>query len=157
MFNIRDRGSTVSREVIGGVTTFMAMSYIIFVQVGVLGKTGMDHGGIIMATFAAITFFQAARRGKKEVGEKEVSFLTPKWPKLVAMLIILMAYALLLESLGFIAITFIALICLLKSVESTKWRIALVEASLATFVSYTLFGLWLKVPLPKGFWPSLFH
>ena len=37
MFEIKQRSSTVGREVLGGVTTFMAMSYIIFVQVGLLG------------------------------------------------------------------------------------------------------------------------
>lgn len=58
MFLIRQRGSTVGREVLGGLTTFMAMSYIIFVQVAVLGnmdinKDGvpdMDPGGVMMAT-----------------------------------------------------------------------------------------------------------
>jgi len=52
MFDIKARGSTVGREVLGGVTTFMAMSYIIFVQFGLLGseKVGMDPGGVMMAT-----------------------------------------------------------------------------------------------------------
>ncbi len=51
MFHIKERGSTVGREILGGVTTFMAMSYIIFVQIGLLGNVcGMDHGGVMMAT-----------------------------------------------------------------------------------------------------------
>jgi AGZA family xanthine/uracil permease-like MFS transporter len=50
MFGIKSRGSTVGREVIGGVTTFMAMSYILFVQPAVLSKAGMDSGGVFMAT-----------------------------------------------------------------------------------------------------------
>ncbi|MCD4823894.1 MAG: NCS2 family permease [Phycisphaerae bacterium] len=50
MFEIKERGSTVSREIFGGITTFLAMSYIIFVQVAILGGTGMNHGGIIIAT-----------------------------------------------------------------------------------------------------------
>jgi len=50
MFQISSRGSTVAREVLGGVTTFMAMSYILFVQPAVLSKTGMDYGGVFMAT-----------------------------------------------------------------------------------------------------------
>ncbi len=51
MFQIRQSGSTVAREVLGGVTTFMAMSYIIFVQVGLLGSkgVGMDDGAVLMA------------------------------------------------------------------------------------------------------------
>jgi len=50
MFEIRERGSTVGREVLGGVTTFMAMSYILFVQQAVLPIAGMDAGGVFMAT-----------------------------------------------------------------------------------------------------------
>ena len=50
MFEIRERGSTVGREVLGGVTTFMAMSYILFVQPAVLSIVGMDAGGVFMAT-----------------------------------------------------------------------------------------------------------
>ena len=53
MFQIRQRGSTVGREVLGGVTTFMAMSYIIFVQPALLSKAGMDAGGVFMATCIA--------------------------------------------------------------------------------------------------------
>ncbi|MBL7134897.1 MAG: NCS2 family permease, partial [Phycisphaerae bacterium] len=64
MFDIEARGSTVGREVVGGLTTFMAMSYIIFVQIGLLGGLGefdvkMDTGGVMMATClaaAAATF-----------------------------------------------------------------------------------------------------
>ncbi len=50
MFQIHQRGSSPGREVLGGITTFMAMSYILFVQPAVLAKAGMDTGGIFMAT-----------------------------------------------------------------------------------------------------------
>lgn len=50
MFEIHHRGSTVAREIVGGATTFMAMSYILFVQPAVLSKAGMDSGGVFMAT-----------------------------------------------------------------------------------------------------------
>ncbi len=50
MFEIRVRGSTVGREVLGGLTTFMSMSYILFVQPAILSKAGMDAGGVFMAT-----------------------------------------------------------------------------------------------------------
>ena len=50
MFDIVRRGSTVRRELLGGATTFMAMSYILFVQPAVLAMAGMDAGGVFMAT-----------------------------------------------------------------------------------------------------------
>ncbi len=53
MFDIQQRNSTVWREVFGGITTFMAMSYIIFVQVAFLKGTGMEVGGIIFGTCVA--------------------------------------------------------------------------------------------------------
>ena len=52
-FQIRQRGSTVAREVVGGLTTFMAMSYILFVQPAVLEKAGMNPDGVFMATCIA--------------------------------------------------------------------------------------------------------
>ncbi|MBI5724480.1 MAG: NCS2 family permease [Planctomycetes bacterium] len=53
MFEIRQRGSTAGTEILGGLTTFMAMSYILFVQPALLKKTDMDEGGVFMATCIA--------------------------------------------------------------------------------------------------------
>ncbi len=53
LFHIRERQSTPGREIIGGLTTFMAMSYILFVQPAVLSIAGMDSGGVFMATCIA--------------------------------------------------------------------------------------------------------
>ena len=53
LFQIRQRGSTVGREVVGGLTTFMAMSYILFVQPAILQHAGMRTGAVFMATCIA--------------------------------------------------------------------------------------------------------
>jgi AGZA family xanthine/uracil permease-like MFS transporter len=52
-FRLSENGTTVRREVLGGATTFMTMSYIIFVQPAVLGITGMDKGAVMVATCLA--------------------------------------------------------------------------------------------------------
>jgi AGZA family xanthine/uracil permease-like MFS transporter len=49
-FGITEAGSTVRREVVGGLTSFATMSYIIFVQPTVLSMAGMDFGSVFMAT-----------------------------------------------------------------------------------------------------------
>ena len=50
-FKIKEKGSTVSREVVGGITTFLAMSYILAVNHGMLGSiAGMNFGGVFTAT-----------------------------------------------------------------------------------------------------------
>ena len=55
-FGIAESGSTVRREVIGGITTFATMSYIIFVQPTVLSMAGMDFGSVFMATCLSSAF-----------------------------------------------------------------------------------------------------
>ncbi len=50
MFKIKERGSNVRTEVIGGITTFFAMAYIIFVNPLYLSMTGMDKVAVMVAT-----------------------------------------------------------------------------------------------------------
>lgn len=50
LFKIRENGSTVGREIIGGVTTFLAMAYILAVNPDILNKAGMDFGRVFTAT-----------------------------------------------------------------------------------------------------------
>ena len=49
-FKLEERGTTVRKELIGGLTTFFTMSYIIFVNSGLLGQAGMDMTGVAVAT-----------------------------------------------------------------------------------------------------------
>lgn len=49
-FKLKERGSTVSREVVAGLTTFLAMSYILAVNPGILSGSGMPWGGVFTAT-----------------------------------------------------------------------------------------------------------
>jgi len=43
----------LQREVVGGITTFLAMSYIIFVQPGVLSQAGMNFQAVLSASCLA--------------------------------------------------------------------------------------------------------
>jgi AGZA family xanthine/uracil permease-like MFS transporter len=55
-FEITARGTTVRRELFAGVTTFLTMAYIIFVQPAVLGAAGMDAGAVFVATCLSTAF-----------------------------------------------------------------------------------------------------
>lgn len=52
-FKLKESGTTVSTEVMAGVTTFFTMSYIIFVNPMILSQTGMPWGGVYLATIIA--------------------------------------------------------------------------------------------------------
>lgn len=53
-FKIKERGSSIKTEIIGGLTTFLTMSYIVFVNPDVLSATGMDKGALITTTILAV-------------------------------------------------------------------------------------------------------
>src|SRR5690606_17476334 len=53
VFGLTAAGTTPGREVVAGVTTFLAMAYILFVNPQVLGETGMDVNAVFVATAVA--------------------------------------------------------------------------------------------------------
>ncbi|MBO7484631.1 MAG: NCS2 family permease [Spirochaetaceae bacterium] len=52
-FKLKERGTTVGKEVIAGITTFLAMAYILAVNPGILSASGMDFGSVFTATAVA--------------------------------------------------------------------------------------------------------
>lgn len=52
-FGISERKSSLRTEIIAGITTFMTMAYIIFVNPAILSETGMDFGAVMTATCLA--------------------------------------------------------------------------------------------------------
>ncbi|WP_204487340.1 NCS2 family permease [Caldicoprobacter guelmensis] len=52
-FKISENGSKVSTEILAGLTTFFAMSYIIFVNPAILSQTGMPREAVFLATIIA--------------------------------------------------------------------------------------------------------
>lgn len=55
LFKLKERGTTVSKEIIAGITTFLAMAYILAVNPGMLGSigNGMTFGSVFTATAIA--------------------------------------------------------------------------------------------------------
>jgi AGZA family xanthine/uracil permease-like MFS transporter len=53
IFKLTENRTSVRTEFLGGVTTFMTMSYIIFVQPAILSRAGMDKGAVMAATCIA--------------------------------------------------------------------------------------------------------
>lgn len=61
-FKIKEHKSSIKKEIIGGLTTFVTMAYIIFVNPNILGATGMDKGALITVTCLA-SFIGTAMAG----------------------------------------------------------------------------------------------
>lgn len=52
-FKLKENGTTVSREIVAGLTTFFAMAYIIAVNPNILSGAGMEWGAVFLATIIA--------------------------------------------------------------------------------------------------------
>ncbi|MCI5517187.1 NCS2 family permease [Roseburia sp. MUC/MUC-530-WT-4D] len=53
LFKLKENNTNVRTEVIGGITTFMTMAYILAVNPTILSASGMDKNAILMATAIA--------------------------------------------------------------------------------------------------------
>jgi len=55
-FNLSERRTSFKTEVVAGVTTFLTMAYIIFVNPNILSETGMDKNALIAVTCIVSAF-----------------------------------------------------------------------------------------------------
>ncbi|NHN75856.1 NCS2 family permease [Azotobacter chroococcum] len=53
LFRLEAHGTTLRTELLAGLTTFLTMAYILFVNPSILGETGMDRGAVFVATALA--------------------------------------------------------------------------------------------------------
>ncbi|MDQ7987680.1 NCS2 family permease [Pseudomonas sp. G34] len=59
LFQLKAHNTNVRTEMLAGVTTFLTMAYILFVNPSILGETGMDKGAVFVATCLAAAFGSA--------------------------------------------------------------------------------------------------
>ncbi len=70
--------------------------------------------------------------------------------KVLGVLAVLGAYALLLDVVGYPIGTFLVVLFMLRVTERQPWPVALALSLLAAGGSYLVFAVWLHVPLPPG-------
>jgi adenine/guanine/hypoxanthine permease len=50
VFHLRENKTTVRKELLGGLTTFMTMAYVVVVNPRILSEAGMPVEGVLFAT-----------------------------------------------------------------------------------------------------------
>jgi len=60
LFKLKDNGTNVRTEIVAGITTFMTMAYILFLNPNILGVTGMDKNAVFFATAISAGFVTIA-------------------------------------------------------------------------------------------------
>lgn len=101
-FKLKENGTTVKTELVAGLTTFLTMAYILFVNPSILSQTGMDKeavfvatvlaaviGTLVMGLFANVPFAQAPGMGLNAFFTFTVVFgLGFTWQQALAMVFI---------------------------------------------------------------------
>jgi AGZA family xanthine/uracil permease-like MFS transporter len=55
-FHLSEQGTTPRTEILAGVTTFLTLAYILFVQPALMSSIGLDFGAVFVATCLASAF-----------------------------------------------------------------------------------------------------
>lgn len=103
--------------------------------------------GSFMCIFSIVTFLKAFLH---KSGERKRIWANIKFCKLIFVLFVLLAYTLLIETVGFLICTFFLIVLLLRFVDPQSWPLSLVGGGLTSILSYLLFETWLKSQLPRG-------
>jgi len=74
-----------------------------------------------------------------------------RW-KVLATLGVMLAYAVVLEPLGFVVATCGLLYFFFRALEGMRWTVAVAASALTSVVTYVIFKVWLYVRLPPGPW-----
>ena len=104
---------------------------------------------IIMAVLSFLLWLEA-RMGKASSARARFLSGEGRWRSMILTVISLLAYALLIELLGFIISTLLLLFFLFRFVGDQKWWLVFAETILVTLLAHVIFKIGLKVQLPPG-------
>jgi len=126
---------------------FFSIESLTQLKLGTLHQPGPGFfpfwAGVVLGLLSLILLLNSLRN------QVSLSLSGLKSWKLLLVAGALLAYLLLLETLGFVTITFLFLFLLLR-LEYKGWVFSAVSALLGALASYAIFQLWLKTQLPTG-------
>ncbi len=123
-----------------------------FMQEGVPGPGLLPLiAGIILIALGIGVLVPAVKKERKGKLPEVMFFPERESLKKVSLAILaLAAYGMALEYLGFLLVTLLFMVFLLKFIEPQRWPVVLAASFLTAASSYILFQFLLKVQLPKG-------
>lgn len=101
-------------------------------------------------TFLSLALFFSSFSDQEKRGGLRSLWAGLEVGKVLYVILLLVAYALLLKSIGFLISTFFLLSLLFRVKGNYRVRTILFMSLLVTAVSYVIFEIWLKAQLPKG-------
>jgi putative tricarboxylic transport membrane protein len=144
-----------SSELWGGLFWLGVGGYIIFagrdMGLGGLHEPGAGFAfywvGILMCALSASVIGQAVVSGGPSLASL---WEGTRWGKVLGVVLLLLAYAVAFEPIGFIVCTMALLLVLMWFVDPVKWWVAIVVAAGSTAAVWVALTKWLKIQLPAG-------
>jgi putative tricarboxylic transport membrane protein len=103
---------------------------------------------VILGLSSAL-LFRTLIKGRLQMGGI-ASQLFKSLVKISPVLILLSLYAIFLDTLGFLIVTFLLIFLLLEVIYRQKWWVSLITAGAGSMGTYLIFQIWLQSQLPKG-------
>jgi len=103
--------------------------------------------GLLMCALALAVIAQALIAGGAPLA---ALWAGTRWQKVAIVIVLLLAYALGFEAIGFIPATLALLLVLMLFVDPVDWWLALLVAIISTFGVWAAMTKWLKIQLPAG-------
>jgi hypothetical protein len=103
---------------------------------------------LLLLIFSLILLAQAMRAKETARGPEQIA--TQGWVRIGATLATMAAFALVLETLGFLLSAFLLMVLLLRAIEAQPWHVVIGVALSTALISYLLFARLLGIPLPGG-------
>jgi putative tricarboxylic transport membrane protein len=142
----------MSKDLISGlfwlaIALFFSIESFIYLKLGTLSQPGPGFfpfwGGVVLGLLSLVHLLKTLKN------RDTPSLSGLKSSKLLLATGATLAYLLLLETLGFVTITFLFLFLLFR-LEYKGWVFSAALALAGAVSSYALFQLWLKTQLPAG-------
>jgi hypothetical protein len=105
--------------------------------------------GIVTALLSLTIILRSLKMRAPEEAEGAV-FGKRGLTKIIPVLLSLFLYAMLMERLGFLIVTLLLFVFLLRMIEKKKWWLTVLVSLSVTAISYLIFEVGLQSQLPKG-------
>lgn len=114
-----------------------------------LGPGALPFGlGLVFVLLSAILLF---RSWQVKTGHEQRLPFGPKWRKVFLIILFLVLVTFLIESWGYLISVFLLTAIPMLIMDPKRWVSAMLLGVISSISSYVLFDIWLRVPLPKGF------
>jgi len=107
---------------------------------------GIILGAMAMGLVLRTTWQNEGAKARRDILTEKV-----RWGKVLFVLLALVLYGSLMNSLGYLIVTFLLMAFLLRYIEPHPWKSVIGWSLVGSVGSYVIFELWMKLRLPQGF------